>query len=58
MLSDYWLDLQFCLGFAPVVDGVLIPDMPRQLRLAGKGMAVELLVGNNADECNIFLPVG
>ncbi|MBN2203502.1 MAG: carboxylesterase family protein [Thermoleophilia bacterium] len=43
------------LGFVPVVDGVVLPDDPAVLFAAGELHDVDLLVGANADEANLFL---
>lgn len=43
------------LGFVPVVDGVVLPDDPAALFAAGELHDVDLLVGANADEANLFL---
>ncbi len=41
-------------SFAPVVDGVLIPDRPEQLAARGQVADVPVLLGTNADEATIF----
>jgi len=41
--------------FGPVVDGVVLPDDPAALFAAGELHDVDLLVGANADEANLFL---
>jgi len=43
------------LGFVPVIDGVVLPDDPAALFDAGELHDVDLLVGANADEANLFL---
>ncbi len=43
------------LGFVPVVDGVVLPGDPAALFAAGELHDVDLLVGANADEANLFL---
>ena len=43
------------IGFGPVVDGVVLPGDPAALFAAGKVNDVDLLVGANADEANLFL---
>jgi para-nitrobenzyl esterase len=43
------------IGFGPVVDGVVLPGDPAALFAAGKIHDVDLLVGANADEANLFL---
>ena len=43
------------IGFGPVVDGVVLPGDPAELFAAGKIHDVDLLVGANADEANLFL---
>jgi len=43
------------LGFVPVVDGVVLPADPAALFAAGELHDVDLLVGANADEANLFL---
>lgn len=41
-------------GFAPVVDGTLIPDRPERLAERGQAADVPVLLGTNADEATIF----
>lgn len=41
--------------YAPVVDGVLVPDTPSRLLSTGRFHRVPLLLGTNADEGTIFL---
>ncbi|RPI29939.1 MAG: carboxylesterase family protein, partial [Actinomycetota bacterium] len=43
------------LGFVPVIDGVVLPGDPAALFAAGELHDVDLLVGANADEANLFL---
>ncbi len=43
------------IGFGPVVDGVVLPGDPAALFAAGEIHDVDLLVGANADEANLFL---
>lgn len=43
------------LKFAPVVDGVLLPDDPEQLFRQGRFAPIPFLIGTNADEGTIFL---
>lgn len=43
------------IGFGPVVDGVVLPGDPAALFAAGKLHDVDLMVGANADEANLFL---
>jgi para-nitrobenzyl esterase len=43
------------IGFGPVVDGVVLPGDPAALFAAGEVHDVDLLVGANADEANLFL---
>jgi para-nitrobenzyl esterase len=43
------------IGFGPVVDGVVLPGDPAALFAAGDVHDVDLLVGANADEANLFL---
>jgi para-nitrobenzyl esterase len=41
--------------YAPVVDGVLVPEAPSRLIAAGRFHRVPLVIGTNADEATIFL---
>jgi len=43
------------IGFGPVVDGVVLPGDPAALFAQGAIHDVDLLVGANADEANLFL---
>jgi para-nitrobenzyl esterase len=43
------------IGFGPVVDGVVLPGEPAELFAAGELHDVDLLIGANADEANLFL---
>lgn len=43
------------IGFGPVVDGVVLPGEPAALFADGMVHDVDLLVGANADEANLFL---
>lgn len=43
------------VGFGPVVDGVVLPGEPAALFAEGELHDVDLLVGANADEANLFL---
>ncbi len=43
------------IGLGPVVDGVVLPGDPAALFAAGAVHDVDLLVGANADEANLFL---
>ena len=38
------------LAFAPVVDGVLLPEAPITVLRAGRGIPVPLMIGTNKDE--------
>ncbi|PTL81763.1 carboxylesterase family protein [Vitiosangium sp. GDMCC 1.1324] len=42
------------VGFAPVVDGDVVPAAPRQLLAEGRYARVPLLLGTNADEGSLF----
>lgn len=42
------------LGFAPIVDGDIVPDYPIQLARQGKSLPVPLLIGTNKDEAALF----
>ncbi|HEX7880245.1 MAG TPA: carboxylesterase/lipase family protein [Candidatus Eisenbacteria bacterium] len=42
------------IKFAPIVDGVIIPDDPERLFAAGRFHRVPILIGTNADEGSIF----
>jgi para-nitrobenzyl esterase len=44
------------LVWKPVVDGVVLPDLPSTLWLSGGYQEVSLLVGTTADEAKLFLP--
>ena len=47
------------MPFEPVVDGELLPAVPEQAIRDGAGADVDLLVGTNADEGNLFfVPTG
>lgn len=43
------------LPFAPVVDGILVPEPPLEAMAAGRGANVPLLAGSNRDEARLFL---
>lgn len=43
-------------GETPVVDGVFITDMPRELRKAGKVNRVPEVIGINREESSIVFP--
>ncbi|MEM5517795.1 carboxylesterase family protein [Henriciella sp. AS95] len=47
VLSDYW--------FAPVTDGALLPQSPRQLLRAGQFNEVDIMIGTNADEWLMYI---
>ena len=42
------------LAFAPVVDGVLVPEAPITVLSEGRGLAVPLIIGTNRDEASLF----
>lgn len=42
------------LAFAPVVDGVLLPEAPITVLTEGRGHAVPLIIGTNRDEASLF----
>ncbi|MFF3026412.1 carboxylesterase/lipase family protein [Microbacterium sp. NPDC057944] len=42
------------LAFAPVVDGVLVPESPITVLHEGRGLAVPLIIGTNHDEASLF----
>jgi len=42
------------LAFAPVVDGVLIPEHPATALTEGRGLPVPLMIGTNKDEAALF----
>ena len=44
----------FCLGFAPVVDGILLPDEPIALRRRGEFQKVKLMTGLLKDDGSFF----
>jgi para-nitrobenzyl esterase len=44
----------FGLSFQPVVDGAFIPDDPRRIWNESAGCKVELLIGSNHDEMQLF----
>lgn len=43
------------LSMAPIVDGVLIPDLPNRMFAANKAHPVPLIVGNTRDEMTLFM---
>lgn len=43
------------LPFAPVVDGIVVPEPPLEAMAAGRGVNVPLLAGSNRDEARLFL---
>jgi para-nitrobenzyl esterase len=42
------------LAFAPIVDGVLVPEAPASVLAAGRGLPVPLIIGTNRDEASFF----
>ncbi|SKA80492.1 para-nitrobenzyl esterase [Agreia bicolorata] len=42
------------LAFAPVVDGILIPEAPATVLHEGRGLPVPLMIGTNKDEATLF----
>lgn len=42
------------LAFAPVIDGVLIPEHPVTALTEGRGLPVPLMIGTNKDEAALF----
>ncbi|MCV7433463.1 carboxylesterase/lipase family protein [Mycolicibacterium bacteremicum] len=42
------------LGFAPIVDGDLVPDYPVQVARAGRTLPVPLIIGTNEHEAALF----
>lgn len=43
------------MPFEPVVDGEVLPSMPIVAKLGGAGAGLDLLIGTNSDEENLFL---
>ncbi|GAA4667912.1 carboxylesterase/lipase family protein [Frondihabitans cladoniiphilus] len=42
------------MAFEPVVDGDILPGIPEDLIAAGAGHDIDLLIGTNSDEANLF----
>ena len=47
------------MPFEPVVDGTILPGIPREVIAAGASNEIDLLIGTNSDEARLFfVPVG
>ena len=59
-LKRLWGDVaKNLMPFEPVVDGDVVPGIPEQLIVAGKGHRVPLLIGSNTGEARLyFVPNG
>ena len=44
----------FCQGFAPVVDGEIIPDEPIKLRRRGEFMKTKIMAGHCKDDGSLY----
>ena len=44
----------FCLGFVPVVDGDILPDVPRAMRMRGEYKKVPFMNGMTKDDGALY----
>jgi para-nitrobenzyl esterase len=42
------------MSFEPIIDGDILPGLPEDLIAAGAGHDIDLLIGTNSDEANLF----
>jgi para-nitrobenzyl esterase len=52
--ADIPTDFPGTLAFAPVIDGVLLPEAPIDVLRSGRGLPVPLIIGTNKDEATLF----
>jgi para-nitrobenzyl esterase len=48
------VDTPGTLGFAPILDGDVLPDYPVEVARAGRTLAVPLIIGTNEHEASLF----
>lgn len=58
IMEGGFLEDAIALNWAPVVDGVVIPDQPLDIVASGKFNVVPLLIGTNQDEAATFVYAG